>query len=260
MTLEDIAFVEALLREAGAELLRWRPGRGEKGVNLDIEQKSDGSLVSAADFAAQKVIFNRLDERFPGEAVLSEEGVLNATSVSERSWIVDPLDGTREFLSETPDFAIQLACCVGGQVTAGWVYFPALDRMISSTDGQRAVSDSRVHWVWDRKQLEPTRVLVRGCECRDSRALHPIIDTQVALRRLLSGELDIVIIRLGSLGVWDVAGWSPIVTGAGGIVCDEDGACVVFGARTTPPRTIIFTVPSLQEAAMNIAKTLPVTE
>lgn len=254
---EDVEFVGGMLRQAGAELMRWRPG-GEKGIAvLGIEQKADGSLVSAADFAAQKIIFSGLGERFGDEAVLSEEGVLNERGRSRRSWIVDPLDGTREFLSGTADFAIQLACCIEGRVIAGWVYFPALNRLVVALDGGVARADSRVYSVWEREKLEPTRVLVRGCECLDPRVLHPIIDTQVALRRLLAGELDVVIIRLGSLGVWDVAGWSVIVKCAGGVVCDEHGEPVPFGARIRPPSTVIFAVPGLKDVALDIAKSLP---
>lgn len=257
MSSEDADYVTELVLEAGSELMRWRPGTANGGLALGIEEKSDGSLVSSADFAAQKVIFKGLGAQFPDESVLSEEGVLNECGSSSRSWIVDPLDGTHEFLAGTPDFAVQLACCLHGRSVAGWVYFPALQRLIAARDGAFATIDGRVCSVIDRGKLEPMRVLVRGSDGQDPRAQHPTIQTQVALRRLLVGELDAVIIRLGRLGVWDVAAWSVIVLCAGGVVCDEYGSAVSFGATVTPPRTVVFSVPGLKEEVVDIARALP---
>jgi myo-inositol-1(or 4)-monophosphatase len=255
LSTEDVQFVVALVRKVGAELLRWRPNR-EGAIDLDISQKMDGSLVSAADHAAQELFFSEISARFPEEPVLSEEGVLNDDGKSERSWILDPLDGTREFLSGTPDFAVQLACCWRGNVIGGWIYFPAIDCLIESNTGLAAYCNGRSLSVRDRRNLEPARVLVRGVSCRDTRAQHPIIDTQVALRRFLVGELDVVIIRLGRLGVWDVAGWSIIVEAAGGLVCNGKGVRPEFGARLPAEDFVIFALPSLKEEAVSIASTL----
>lgn len=255
LSTEDAEFVRALVKKVGAELLRWRPNR-DGAIDLGISQKIDGSLVSAADHAAQDLFFREVSARFPEEPVLSEEGVLNNDGKSERSWILDPLDGTREFLSGTPDFAVQLACCWRGDVIGGWVYFPAIDYLIESIAGLAASCDSRSLSVRDRKNLEPARVLVRGVQSRDSRAQHPIIDTQVALRRFLVGELDVVIIRLGRLGVWDVAGWSIIVEAAEGVVCNGKGDRPKFGAHFPAEDFIIFALPSLKKEAVAIASTL----
>jgi len=252
---EDAQFVCALVRKVGAELLRWRPNR-EAVIDLDISQKGDGSLVSAADHAAQALFFSEISARFPEEPVLSEEGILNSEGKSERSWILDPLDGTREFLNGTADFAIQLACCWRGNVIGGWIYFPALDCLIESTDGLVAYRDGRSLSVRDRENLEPTRVLVRGVQCRDARAQHPIIDTQVALRRFLVGELDVIIIRIGRLGVWDVAGWSILVEAAGGVVCNGKGVRPQFGASVPAEDFVIFALPGLKIEAVDIASTL----
>lgn len=255
LSAEDAQFVGSLVRKVGAELLRWRPNR-EAVIDLEISQKGDGSLVSAADHAAQALFFSELSTRFLGEPVLSEEGILNSDGSSERSWILDPLDGTREFLNGTPDFAIQLACCWRGNVIGGWIYFPALDCLIESTDGLVAHRDGRSLLVRDRESLEPTRVLVRGVSCRHARAQHPIIDTQVALRRFLVGEIDVVIIRLGRLGVWDVAGWCILVEAAGGVVCNGRGVRPQFGASVPAEDFVIFALPSLKEEAVKIASSL----
>ncbi len=261
---EDVLYVHELLEATGQELLNWRgqlSSQGSiEGSGLAVSEKDDGSLVSAADFAAQKMIFEAIQARFPDQDILSEEGIIGGRGGGqgrgEQSWILDPLDGTREFLSGTPDFAIQLAHCSAAGVTAGWVYFPALRRMISSTDGVHSEVNDRLCQVLDRDSLEPDRVLVRGIEYQDPRAKHPIIDTQVALRRLLVGELDVVIIRLGRLGVWDVAGWSVIIEHAGGVVCGASGSIVRLDANTPLGTTIVFAVPGLRDEALKIANSL----
>jgi 3'-phosphoadenosine 5'-phosphosulfate (PAPS) 3'-phosphatase len=76
LSTEDAQFVGALVRKVGAELLRWRPNR-DGAIDLEISQKIDGSLVSAADHAAQDLFFSEMSARFPEEPVLSEEGVEN---------------------------------------------------------------------------------------------------------------------------------------------------------------------------------------
>ena len=261
---EDVLYVHELLEATGRELLKWRARLSSSGSiersGLEVSEKDDGSLISAADFAAQKMIFEAIRARFPGQGILSEEGVLGVRvgerGPGEQSWILDPLDGTREFLSGTPDFAIQLAHCTAAGVSAGWVYFPALRKMISATEGVQSKINDRFCQVVNQDSLEPDRVLVRGIEYRDPRAKHPIIDTQVALRRLLVGELDVVIIRLGRLGVWDVAGWSIIIENAGGVVCGVSGAIVRLDANTPSGTTIVFAVPGLRDEALKIANSL----
>lgn len=259
LTTDDAEVIENLVRRVGAELLRWRP-RNSPRTDLDIVEKVDGSLVSAADHAAQELFFAEFSHFFPGEPILSEEGVLNGDGRSERSWILDPLDGTKEFLKGSPDFAVQLACCLNGSAVGGWVYFPALDCLVVSNDGMTAFRDKQVLSIRDRKTLEPSRVLVRGIQCLDPRATHPIIDTQVALRRFLAGELDIIIIRLGQLGVWDVAGGSILVEAAGGVACNGEGLRPRFGASIPPEEFVIFSLPSLKEAALEIAGSLKETK
>jgi fructose-1,6-bisphosphatase/inositol monophosphatase family enzyme len=283
--------IESVLFAAGRELLQYRPivsrnrdtvGQGFETSHLEIETKVDGTLVSKADHAAQRIIFGGLGELFPHYPIYSEEGTYLRGSVTEdassvdskvsliadngfyedssygsgSSWILDPLDGTKEFLSGGPDFAVQLGLCESGKVVAGWVYFPALSILINSFKGERSLYQGRPLTVLDRDTLEPSRVLVRGAVCPRGLATHPIIETQVALRRLLVGELDAVIIRLGRLGVWDVVAWALIVEQAGGVVCAPDGSEIDFHGASVSSQTILFTVPSLFKDIREIANTI----
>jgi fructose-1,6-bisphosphatase/inositol monophosphatase family enzyme len=78
----------------------------------------------------------------------------------------------------------------------------------------------------------------------------------VALRRFLVGELDVIIIRIGRLGVWDVAGWSILVEAAGGVVCNGKGVRPQFGASVPAEDFVIFALPGLKIEAVDIASTL----
>jgi 3'(2'), 5'-bisphosphate nucleotidase len=119
-----------LAYEAGAEIMTYYQ------TDLTVEHKAGDEPVTAADRAADRLITAGLREAFPGDGLLTEESDDDLSRLDkDRVWIVDPLDGTTEFITETGEFAVQIALAVGGQPTLGVVYQPAKDRVLHAVRG-----------------------------------------------------------------------------------------------------------------------------
>lgn len=117
--------VTSLVREAGDEILRWY------GTSLEVGEKNDKSPITAADRAAHRCLVDGLGRLSPSLPVLSEESAPEETSERatwERFWLVDPLDGTKEFLKGTGEFTVNVALIDRGRPVMGLVHAPALDR------------------------------------------------------------------------------------------------------------------------------------
>ena len=135
-----------------------KAGRGLKRdfgevENLQVSVKGPGDFVSAADKKAEKVLFEELSKARPGYGFLMEEqGVVEGADKSHR-WIIDPLDGTTNFLHSLPVFAISVALEREGQLVAGLVYNPASDEMFMAEKGQGAWLNNRRLRVAGRNRL-----------------------------------------------------------------------------------------------------------
>jgi 3'(2'), 5'-bisphosphate nucleotidase len=120
-----------LAREAGRVILSfYRTG-------LPVAEKDRGEPVTEADRAADELISAGLRSYFPGDGLLTEESDDDLSRLDkERVWIVDPLDGTTEFITETGEFAVQIALTIRGQPVLGVVYQPVKDRLFTAVGGQ----------------------------------------------------------------------------------------------------------------------------
>lgn len=108
--------------------------------------KKDGTFVTDADLAADKVIRQHLSARFPGDAILTEEsGDDPRRLASSRCWIVDPLDGTNQFIERTGEFDVLIALVVDGRPVAGATYAPAFDLLFAAEIGQGAWLEREGH-------------------------------------------------------------------------------------------------------------------
>jgi 3'(2'), 5'-bisphosphate nucleotidase len=128
----EVETAARLAREAGAAAMAFY-GTDEKTI------KEGGSPVTAADLAANRVIVAGLRTAFPGDAVLSEESKDDPARLeAERVWIVDPLDGTKEFLAQNGEFSVMIALVAGGEPVVGIVYRPDGDTLYRAEAGQGA--------------------------------------------------------------------------------------------------------------------------
>ena len=121
--------------------------------NLQVSSKSAGDFVSRADIAAEKIIRDMLTEARPTYGWLGEESSEVAGEDPTRRWVVDPLDGTTNFLHGLPHFAVSIALEHRGKIVSGVVYDPAKDEMFVAEKGAGAwMNDSRIR-VSDRRHM-----------------------------------------------------------------------------------------------------------
>ena len=238
-----VAEARRLALAAGAELLRRR-------VAHDLRVESKGTrreLVTAADRAAEQIVVGGLLAAFPAHAVLAEEGVLTtqgrASKDAEWTWIVDPLDGTTNFVHGLPHFAVAIALAVRNEPVVGVVHAPALGETFVGARGlgaSRAFADGREQRLQVSKTAAFADALLatgfsynRNEPGRDDNTGHiaAILPHCRDLRRLGSAELDLCYVAAGTYdGYWerylapyDVAAGAVLVREAGGRVSDWRG-------------------------------------
>jgi myo-inositol-1(or 4)-monophosphatase len=205
---------------------------------LQVSMKGPGDFVSAADKRAEEMLHAELARARPGYGFLMEErGVVEGTDPDHR-WIVDPLDGTTNFLHGLPMFAISVALERSGVIVAGVVFNPITDELYSAERGGGAfLNDRRRLRVAARRDLADS-VIATGVphlgkpghdRFREELAL---VQGQVAgIRRFGSAALDLAMVASGRmdgfwerhLSAWDIAAGVLLVREAGGYVTDSAG-------------------------------------
>jgi myo-inositol-1(or 4)-monophosphatase len=212
--------------------------RRHYGAVRDIQFKSSVvDPVTEADKASEALIASRLQSAFPDDRLLAEEGSgADVNLAAERVWIVDPLDGTANFMHGYPVFCVSIALCLGGESVVGVIYDPLRDELFSAVRGQGALLNEAPMAV------SPTGELIQAMLCTgfaydlDWRAENlpyweRFIALSQAVRRDGSAALDVAYVAAGRLegywerGVapWDIAAGVLLVAEAGGTVTDYHG-------------------------------------
>ena len=238
---ELLTRVAAIARRAGREILEIYAS-GE----LAATTKADASPLTAADLRAQRLILESLRELTPDVPVLSEEAV--HTPFAQRSqwrryWLVDPLDGTREFLSRNGQFTVNIALIEGHAPALGVVHVPVTDISYRGLPGvgawrQRSSAPSEEIHVPARAGA-PVRVVGSRSHRGDSldaflarlgaHELQPL-GSSLKFCMVAEGAAD-VYPRLGPTSEWDTAAAHAVVTGAGGSVSRLDGEPLRYNTR-----------------------------
>src|SRR5262247_3145011 len=203
----------AAARKAGRGLTR---DFGEV-EQLQVSVKGPGNFVSAADHRAEEVLFRELGKARPGYGFLMEERGEVAGPDKTHRWIVDPLDGTTNFLHGVPLFCIAIALEREGEIVAGLVYNPILDELYTAERGQGAFLNNRRLRVASRRSLADC-LIAAGIPHRGRASAHPrflaecsALMRQVAgIRRTGSAALDLAWVAAGrfdgyaehNLGPW----------------------------------------------------------
>jgi len=224
----------ALLAAAAAAANFPPPGVAPSGV----QQKSDGSLITAVDLSANASILGTLRSAYPHDAIVSEESEADPSRLERgRVWLVDPLDGTRDFVEGSADYAIHVALTVAGRAQVAVVLCPALGRLYAAVaGGGAACRDARgvrqLH-VAPPRPLEAYRTGITRTGMHD--ALRRFLNRSGlgarAVRRgasvkhmlLAEGELDLCLTLHDREQEWDSCAPGLIVLEAGGLVTDADG-------------------------------------
>src|SRR6476620_5213350 len=205
--------------------------------HLQTSLKGPANFVTAADRHAEEILREELEHARPGYGFLGEEGGAREGSDKTHRWIVDPLDGTLNFLHGIPHFAISIGLERESTIVAGLVYNPVTDELFTAERGKGAfLNDQRLR-VAARKRLADAVVACalphpsRG-DVELTRSEHNMVQDRVAgLRRLGAAALDLAWVAAGrfdaywerGLSPWDMAAGIALVREAGGFVTDLDG-------------------------------------
>ena len=221
-----------LARQAGRGIL------GHYRVGTEVEQKPDSSPITAADREAHRIICAGLALLTPDIPILSEEteNVDHTERLTwHRFWLVDPLDGTKEFIKETDEFTVNIALIAGGVPELGVLYAPALDDLYLAHRGGgafRSLQGGEPRPIRVRP-ADPERLTVVASRSHPSPAVQALLDrlpgaecasmgSALKLCLVASGQADLYP-RLGPTMEWDTGAAQCIVEVAGGQVLGLDG-------------------------------------
>ncbi|MCU0834979.1 MAG: inositol monophosphatase [Chromatiaceae bacterium] len=218
-------------RSAGRVLLRYF----DRVDQLAVESKQRNDFVSEVDRNAEAAIIQELRGKFPDHAILAEES--GAQGDSEFEWIIDPLDGTTNYLHGFPQFSVSIALRHRGRLEQAVVYDPLREEMFTASRGRGAQLNDRRLRVSTRPGLEGA-LIGTGFPFRDHRHVdaylgmfRALLEDTAGLRRPGSAALDIAYVAAGrldgfwelGLAPWDLAAGALLVTEAGGTVSDLAG-------------------------------------
>ena len=219
-------------RRAGAVL-----GRNfNKRDKLTVEKKGHNDFVSSADLAAERAIIDVIHKHYPDHAIHAEESGVQGES--DHVWIIDPLDGTTNYLHGFPVFAVSIGLQINGRLEHAVVYDPMREELFTASRGVGAQLDDRKIRVSGNKDLE--RALIgTGFPFRQADAelgpylsmLEKVIKNTSGVRRPGAAALDLCYVACGRLDAfwetglqpWDLAAGTLIIREAGGIVSALDG-------------------------------------
>jgi len=219
---------------AGQRLMR----RYRRRAELVVEEKGTADFVSEADREAERTIVARLGRAFPAYGFVTEESAPRRLGATAR-FVIDPLDGTTNFLHGIPHFAVSIALQVDGRVQAGVVLDPAKDEMFVAERGAGAwLGKERLRVASDRTFARA--VVSTGIPHASGRARHPrylpmleqVMWHAAAIRRMGAAALDLAYVAAGRCAVffelglkpWDMAAGALLVAEAGGRVTSVDGS------------------------------------
>jgi myo-inositol-1(or 4)-monophosphatase len=240
-------------RKAGRRLAR---DFGEV-EQLQVSIKGPANFVSAADLRAEQIIYEELNKARPGYGFLMEErGFVEGPDASHR-WIVDPLDGTTNFLHGIPLFCTSIALEREGQLVAGLIFNPVTDETYTAEKGKGAFLNDRRLRVSARTKIEDAVVCTgiphrgRPGHARFRQELETVMTQTAGVRRTGTAALDLAWTAAGrfdafwerNLKAWDMAAGILMVKEAGGFATDLDG-----GATMLEAGEVIAGTPHIQRA------------
>lgn len=243
---EEMETAERAAREAGWIIMSFY------GKDYRVEEKGKGNPVTTADLEANRKIQEIIRGRYPEDGWLSEEDRDDLQRLrASRVWVVDPIDGTKEFIAGVPQFAVSIGLVIEGHPVLGVVYNPAEEKFYRAVKGGGALlNDLSIH-VSQRAEVQGASLLVSRSEPRrkfqsfaDLCRLQSIGSIAYRLAMVAGGEGDGTL-TFRSLREWDVCAGVLIVEEAGGVVVDGAGRGLVFNQEDPLYRGIVASNGSL---------------
>ena len=202
--------------------------------NLQVSKKGIGNFVTSADLSSEQIIIKTLEKAYPEIKIISEETKPDVNlNLNEKKWIIDPLDGTLNFLHGLPHFAISIALMIKDEIISGVVYDPIKDELFWAEKGVGAYLNNTRIRVSQRSQLKDalisTGIPWKGMESFHKnylKILENIMKNSSGIRRYGAAALDLAYVAAGrydafwemNLKTWDIAAGSLLVKEAGGYV------------------------------------------
>jgi myo-inositol-1(or 4)-monophosphatase len=205
--------------------------------NLQVSLKGPANFVSLADKRAEEMLYTDLEKARPGYGFVGEEGGAREGSDKSHTWIVDPLDGTTNFLHGIPQFAISIGLAREGTMIAGVIYNPASDELFIAERGKGAFLNDKRLRVAGRRKLNECVIacgmphIGRGDHEQARREIGALQDKIAGFRRFGAASLDLAFVAAGrldgywerNLSPWDIAAGQIMVREAGGIISGIEG-------------------------------------
>jgi 3'(2'), 5'-bisphosphate nucleotidase len=259
----ELSAVQVIARRAGAAAM------AHYGA-VAATAKADASPVTEADHASDRLIVAALHQVFPGDAVLSEESSDSPSRLgARRVWIVDPLDGTKEFLAGNGEFSIMIGLAVEGEAVLGVVYLPDGDVSFCAARGSgawverggvrrrlnRVAAGPTLRLVGSRSHAEP--LVERMCEELGITDVAPCGSVGVKCSRIAEDLRDVYVHPVPYLKEWDTCAPEVIVREAGGLVGDCRGDALRYN-KPDPrqPHGIVACAPGCAEAVLAVVRPL----
>ena len=204
---------------------------------LQVSLKGPSDFVTNADMKAEKTLIHELLHARPDYGVIAEESGVTHGVDTRHYWIIDPLDGTLNFMHGIPHFAISIGLVRAGEVVAGLVYNPVSDDMYVAEKGQGAFHNSRRMRVSGRRDMHEAMLATgipyhaRPGHDRFLQEMSALMPAVAGIRRLGSAALDLAFVAAGKfdgfweshLKPWDIAAGILLVREAGGFVTEING-------------------------------------
>ena len=216
--------------------------------HLQVSRKGPGDFVSQADKKTEKILFEELKKARPDYGFLMEESGRIENKDKEHTWIIDPLDGTSNFLHGIPHFSISIGLQKGNDIIAGVIYDPIKDEMFYAERGGGAFINDRRIRVSSRTHMAESLIATdipfashnEAQHKTFTDALHTLMPKVAGIRRMGSAALDLAYVAAGRydayweapISSWDVAAGIIIVKEAGGFVRDLKGGTDVLGTSS----------------------------
>ncbi|MES2014273.1 MAG: inositol monophosphatase [Patescibacteria group bacterium] len=258
----ELKVVEEIAREAGAIALKYFGKIKEPQTSI----KEDGTLLTVADMEVNEFLMRRLRETFPQFEILSEE--VKGMPTSNSMWIIDPIDGTKNFAAGNSLFGISIGLLMNGVLELGIVYAPAENKLYSAKRGFGAFLNGEKISVSSCDTPHGARVLLdngasektlrmHGSIREECVALDSLVESKmsasVEICQVAAGEADVMTHR--GLNAWDIAGGMVVASEAGALITNFSG-----GEKDIFKQGIVVATPKIHDAIVAVTKKIEADE
>lgn len=241
-----------IMREAGAVILAVQQS------GLMITTKNNGDIVTKADLLVNDILKSRLMKQFPADGWLSEENKDDFNRLThDRVWIVDPIDGTREFAQGIPEYAISVALIENKIPIVASVFNPATDELFYAVKNQGAwLGNKKIHCTTSTSELLilASRSEYERGEWNDVERYHqvqPMGSIAYKLARVAAGDAQATF-SLSPRNEWDIAAGVLLVTEAGGMVTNKHRQKIMFNNKETKVDGLVATTADVNDTIFDL--------